>query len=109
MEMRQAATRIAPKTMDAAAWLAALGGRANVVEAGAASSRVWLRLLDPARVDETALTALGVRMIARPSPEAVHLLLGDEARVVAQALQPVLPVRAIASFRIARAGSSCCA
>jgi len=89
MEMRNAATQIAPKTMDAAPWLAALGGRANIVEAGAASSRVWLRLLDPARVDEAGLTALGVRMVVRPSSDAVHLLIGGDADPVAQALQPV--------------------
>ena len=88
MEMRQAATQTAPKTMDGGPWLAALGGRANVIEAGAASSRVWLRLQDPARVDEAGLTALGVRMIVRPSSDAVHLLVGDAAPI-AQALQPV--------------------
>jgi PTS system N-acetylglucosamine-specific IIC component len=88
MEMRQAASQVAPKTMDGAPWLAALGGRANVVEAGAASSRVWLRLLDPARVDEAGLTALGVRMIVRPSSDAVHLLVGD-AGALAEILQPV--------------------
>ena len=88
MEMRKAATQIAPKITDAAPWLAALGGRANIAEAGAASSRVWLRLLDPARVDEAGLTALGVRMIVRPSADAIHLLVGDAA-AVAKALQPV--------------------
>jgi hypothetical protein len=49
---------------------------------------VWLRLLDPARVDEAGLTALGVRMVVRPSSEAVHLLVSD-AGPVAQALQPI--------------------
>ena len=89
MEMRNAATHIPPKTLDATSWLAALGGRSNVIEAGAASSRVWLRLLDPARVDEAGLTALGVRMIVRPSSDAMHLLVSGDADPVAQALQPV--------------------
>lgn len=88
MEMRHAATQIAPKTADARPWLAALGGRSNVLEAGGASSRVWLRLLDPTQVDEAGLTALGVRMIVRPSTDAVHLLVSGDADPVAQALQP---------------------
>ena len=87
MEMRAAATQLSPRTMDAGPWLAALGGRANVIEAGAASSRVWLRVLDPARVDEAGLTALGVRMVVRPSTDAVHLLISGDADPVARALQ----------------------
>jgi PTS system N-acetylglucosamine-specific IIC component len=88
MEMRKAATQPVPRSADAGPWLAALGGRANVVEAGAASSRVWLRVFDPAHIDEPGLAALGVRMIARPSPHALHLLVGD-ADAVARILQPV--------------------
>jgi PTS system N-acetylglucosamine-specific IIC component len=72
---------------DPAPWLAALGGRGNVSAAGAASSRLWLDLVDPAQVDEPALTALGVRLIARPSPATLQLIMGDEAAAVAAALQ----------------------
>ena len=98
MEMRAAAgplsaghaTAIAPSAVvkaDAAPWLAALGGRDNVLEAGAATSRIWLRLADPERIDEAALKPLGVRMIARPSDAAVHLIVADAAPIAA-ALQP---------------------
>ena len=64
----------------------ALGGRDNVLEAGSASSRVWL-LADNGRIDEGALTKLGVRTIARPLTDTIHLLLGN-AEPVAAALQP---------------------
>jgi len=74
-------------TVDPAPWLAALGGRANVAAAGAASSRVWLDLADPARIDEAALGKLGVRMIARPAPGTLQLIV-DEAEPVAAGLQP---------------------
>jgi PTS system N-acetylglucosamine-specific IIC component len=67
-------------------WLAALGGRDNVLESGAASSRVWLRVADAGRVDESTLRELGVRMIVQPTPGTFHLLLGD-AENVAEALQ----------------------
>lgn len=74
-------------TADPAPWLAALGGRANVRAAGAASSRVWVELADAARVDAAALDALGVRMTARPGPHALHLIVGNDAEAIAAALK----------------------
>lgn len=70
-----------------APWLAALGGRDNVRAAGAAASRIWLDLGDTARIDEPALRGLGVRMIARPSANGVHLIIGNDAAAVAAGLQ----------------------
>jgi PTS system N-acetylglucosamine-specific IIC component len=99
MEMRAAAGPLAaleePRTeiphalhsVDPAPWLKALGGRGNVIEAGAAASRVWLRLKDAAGIDDAALRKLGVRMIARPEPGSTHLLVPD-ADSIAAALQP---------------------
>jgi len=99
MEMRSAAgplssvvqepakvASVAP-IIDARPWLDALGGRDNIVAAGAAASRVWLQLLDAGRANEAALSKLGVRMIARPEPGSLHLLVGD-AEPIAAALQP---------------------
>jgi PTS system N-acetylglucosamine-specific IIC component len=71
---------------DAGPWLDALGGRDNVIEAGSATSRLWLRLADASRLDEAALAKLGVRMVVR-TESAVQLLLKD-AEAVAAALQP---------------------
>jgi PTS system N-acetylglucosamine-specific IIC component len=98
MEMRAAAgplavatARSAPAVVavaDATPWLAALGGRGNVSAAGAASSRLWLDLVDPAQVDEAALATLGVRLIARPSPATLQLIMGNDATAIAAALQP---------------------
>ena len=99
MEMRAAAGPLsaappevaqttATLSVDPSPWLAALGGRGNVIEAGAASSRVWLRLGDPGKLDEAALPALGVRMVARPGGDTVHLIVPDAAPIAA-ALQAV--------------------
>lgn len=71
---------------DSGPWLDALGGRDNVLEAGSASSRLWLRVADASRIDEPMLAKLGVRTIARPAPGTIHLLLSD-AEPVAAALQ----------------------
>ena len=72
---------------DAWPWLKALGGRDNVRESGAASSRLWVKVGDATRLDEIALTKLGVRMIARPNSQTVQLLVAD-AEPIAAALQP---------------------
>jgi PTS system N-acetylglucosamine-specific IIC component len=72
---------------DPTPWLAALGGRGNVTASGAASSRLWVDLADPGRADEAALRQLGVRMIARPSANALQLIMGTDAAAVAAGLQ----------------------
>jgi len=98
MEMRAAAgplsaavavaeSRPTVTAADPAPWLAALGGRGNISASGAASRRLWVDLADPARADEAALRRLGVRMIARPSANALHLILGAGAASVAAGLQ----------------------
>ena len=71
---------------DAQPWLAALGGRDNVIEAGAASSRLWLRLRDPAKLDASALRALGTKAIANPAEGIVHLIVGADAEPLAAGL-----------------------
>ncbi|WP_066588600.1 N-acetylglucosamine-specific PTS transporter subunit IIBC [Sphingomonas pruni] len=98
MEMRAAAGPLSPAApvaenrptvtaADPTPWLAALGGRGNITASGAASSRLWVDLSDPARADEAALRQLGVRMIARPTANALHLILGADASPVAAGLQ----------------------
>ena len=69
--------------IDPTPWLAALGGRDNIREAGAASSRLWLDLANPAALDAPALQKLGVRLVARPSAHAAHLLVADAAPIAA--------------------------
>ena len=83
-----AATGKPASEVDTSRWLEALGGADNVIEAGSASSRIWLRVAAAARVDEALLTKLGARMIARPSPDSVHFLLPDPEPLAAS-LQPV--------------------
>lgn len=84
--VESAATAKAKKIAEPAPWLEALGGRTNVLKAGAASSRVWVELGDVSLIDEEALKTLGVRMIAWPAGGAVHLLV-DKAEPIAAALQ----------------------
>jgi PTS system N-acetylglucosamine-specific IIC component len=67
--------------------LAALGGRHNISELGASSTRVRVGVLDPNAVNEPALRALGLRGIARPAPERLHILIGPAAESALAALR----------------------
>jgi len=68
--------------------LAALGGRENVRELDAvASSRLRVGVVNANAVDETALRALGLRGIARPSSNHIHVLVGPAAEEALAALR----------------------
>jgi PTS system N-acetylglucosamine-specific IIC component len=94
--LQSAAPTIAPTveaaaSLDAAPWLAALGGGTNVKAVGAASSRVWVDLVDGTIVDLPALTRLGTRMIVQPPPgpaghHALQLIVGPSAPALAEGL-----------------------
>ena len=60
--------------------LAALGGRENVREIEAvASSRLRVRVANALKIDESAIRSLGLRGIARPAADRVHVLVGPAA------------------------------
>ena len=82
---------------DAAAVLAALGGRDNVREVSTAASRLRIGLADAARLDRTALGTLGLRGVAVPRSNCVHLLIGPEAEAAAAALGQLLNTRLVGS------------
>lgn len=68
--------------------LAALGGQTNLMEAHAASNRLRVRVRNMGSVDEPALKSAGVRMIARPAPDVLHLILAPgAAEPLAEGLQ----------------------
>jgi N-acetylglucosamine PTS system EIICBA or EIICB component len=67
--------------------LQALGGNRNVREIGAASTRLRVTVRDAASVNEAALRALGLRGIARPTGETVHIVIGPGAAAASAALQ----------------------
>jgi len=76
-----------------ASLLQALGGRGNVSQAQAASSRIRVMVADDSRVDEAALRSLGARALARPVPGVVHVVFGPQAEALAVALAGLLPAR----------------
>ncbi|MGH8445430.1 MAG: PTS transporter subunit EIIB, partial [Solimonas sp.] len=73
---------------DAAAWLAALGGRANVTAlAAVAATRLRVALRDPARVDADALRRLGVLGTVAGADASLQLIVGRAAPQYATVLQ----------------------
>jgi phosphotransferase system IIB component len=67
----------------------ALGGAENVEDMRQRSTRLIVRLADPAELDEAALKRLGARAVTRSNGGRVHVLLDEPtAESVAAALQP---------------------
>ncbi len=63
--------------------VAALGGADNLRSVDACTTRLRLGVVDAARVDAAALSALGAMGVVRPSPTAVQVVLGPVADQVA--------------------------
>lgn len=65
----------------------ALGGRANIVSVEAVSgTRVRIEVADPKRFDQSLVKKAGVRAVATLGFANYHLIVGDDATEVAQAL-----------------------
>ena len=78
---------IAPQVTDTHALLRALGGAANVLEVSTCSSRLRLRVASAGPIDADMLRALGVRGLATPKDDSVHLVIGPSAEALADALR----------------------
>ena len=63
----------------AEAFLAALGGRGNVVELATAAGRLLIRTAQPGSVDEPALKKLGIRGIAHSAADSIQILTAGSA------------------------------
>jgi len=75
---------------DASKILAALGGRGNVREVDAFAGRLLVRANRPEIVDERALTALGIRGIARTTGAPLQLLVAGSAAEWVEPLRRML-------------------
>lgn len=79
-ETPEAATGAAPdQSGNAAAFVAALGGIANVRSLDACTTRLRVTVASQDAVDEAALRRLGARGLVRPSAEALQVVVGPIA------------------------------
>ncbi|HEY6870522.1 MAG TPA: N-acetylglucosamine-specific PTS transporter subunit IIBC, partial [Novosphingobium sp.] len=74
----------------AARFVAALGGRANLRQVAACTTRLRLVVADQGKVDDAALRVLGAKGIVRPSADALQVVLGPEADQVAGDIRDAL-------------------
>ena len=74
------------------AFIAALGGAANLLNVDACTTRLRLTVADGAKVDEPALARLGARGMVRPAAGAVQVVLGPVADQVAVEIRRELRV-----------------
>jgi PTS system N-acetylglucosamine-specific IIC component len=83
---------LAPTNADerARAFVAALGGAANLTEVAACTTRLRLRVADNRAVDEAMLKRLGARGILRSSAQGLQVVLGPIADQVAGEIRAAL-------------------
>ncbi len=74
------------------AWIAALGGAANLVSVDACTTRLRLIVADAAVIDAPALARLGARGIVRPAANALQVVVGTVADQLAGELRGALQV-----------------
>ena len=72
--------------IDTNEWLAALGGKDNIIEKEARGSRLVLKLNDPEKIDESKLKELGVSNIMKMSNK-ITLVFEDQAEAILSQLE----------------------
>ena len=65
------------------AYIAALGGKANLNLVDACTTRLRLGVVDSSKVDDVALKKIGARGVIRPSATTVQVIIGPEADTLA--------------------------
>jgi PTS system glucose-specific IIC component len=81
----------------AASIVAAFGGAANIASAEAcALTRVRVKVVDPALVNEAALARAGVRAVMRLDGHVLHLIVGAQAAAIASAVKTAADARIVA-------------
>jgi PTS system N-acetylglucosamine-specific IIC component len=90
--LRSAPPAVAPvrAAHDAAALLAALGGRSNVMDLETAAGRLLIRTARPESIDETALAKLGIRGVAHSAADRVQVLVAGAVEEWAEPLRRLL-------------------
>jgi PTS system N-acetylglucosamine-specific IIC component len=75
--------------IDAPGFIAALGGRDNVVDFETCAGRLLIRTARPDKVDESALVRLGIRGIAHSAADRVQLLVAGPVEEWGEPLRPL--------------------
>jgi PTS system N-acetylglucosamine-specific IIC component len=79
LDAKAATATTAAPTARAAAYVQALGGASNILSIEARSTRLLLKSVDNARIDETALKAAGARGVVKPAAGSAQVVIGPIA------------------------------
>src|ERR1700733_2363868 len=86
-----------PAPAGGAAWLAALGGAANISSVAACTTRLRLEVLSNSAVDAEQLRQLGARGLVRPTVRTLQVVVGTVADQLAGEIRAALPAAAAAA------------
>jgi PTS system N-acetylglucosamine-specific IIC component len=81
---------VAPNAAAIQTLLTALGGRTNIRSVDVAASRLRIGVVKASIVDATAIRSLGLRGLAIPSSECVHLIVGPAATATSVSLRQLI-------------------
>jgi PTS system N-acetylglucosamine-specific IIC component len=84
-----AAASTAPSAR-AATFVQSLGGASNILAVEARSTRLLLKAVDNARIDETALMAAGARGVVKPATGSAQVIVGPSADLLADEIKAEL-------------------
>lgn len=87
---QRASTSLAEAEPRGSAFLSALGGPANLRRLDACTTRLRIEAVDPHAIDEALLKALGARGVLRPGGDALQVVLGPIADLVASEIRSAL-------------------
>ena len=99
-EVKSAAPGIVVGSGRGEAFVAALGGGANLRTVAACTTRLRLEIVNRDAVDELGLKQLGARGLIAPSPGALQVVLGPIADAVAQDIRDALAGASQAAFEM---------
>jgi N-acetylglucosamine PTS system EIICBA or EIICB component len=79
-----------PAAIDAPRLLAALGGRGNILDLATCANRLLIRTARTDKIDESALSGLGIRGIARSAADGIQVLVSGPVEAWAEPLRRLL-------------------
>jgi len=88
-ELSESDTKISGST-EAEAFIAALGGRENILNTDACITRLRMEVRENSHLDDEAFKALGAKGVIRPSQRTVQIVLGTKAEKVAEQIKEAL-------------------
>ena len=75
---------------EAEAFIAALGGKENIIHTDACITRLRMSVKDSIMLTDTDFTALGAKGVIRPNTTSIQIVLGTKAESVAEAIKEAL-------------------